>query len=102
VLTRRLWLAIGLHFGVNAAQGGLLGLVVSGKETQGLFSTQVSGPAALTGGPFGVEASLLTLVLGVALAAGLLSRAARRDPIVPPAWNRAVAPDVALTTTAAK
>jgi len=89
VLTRRLWLAIGLHFAVNAAQGGLLGLVVSGKQTHGLFETEVSGPVALTGGAFGIEASVLMLVLGAALAAGLLYRAARMDRILPAAWTRA-------------
>jgi CAAX protease family protein len=88
VVTRRLWLAIGLHFGANAAQGGMLGLPVSGHEAPGLFQTRISGPDLLTGGAFGVEASVVLLVVALLLAGVLLRRAVQLGHIVPAPWSK--------------
>ena len=92
ILTRNVWLAVGMHFGVNAAQGGLLGLPVSGQETPGVFATEVSGPNFLTGGAFGVESSVTVLAVGLVLAFVLLGRVRRHGQIVPPPWRRGVVP----------
>jgi membrane protease YdiL (CAAX protease family) len=89
VATRRLWLAVGLHFGVNAAQGALLGLPVSGSSTRGLFATTVTGSDLLTGGPFGVESSLTVLVVALGVAFVLARRARRSGQVLPPLWARA-------------
>ena len=90
ILTRSVWLAVGIHFGVNAAEGGLLGLPVSGQETHGVFTTDVSGPDLLTGGAFGVESSVTVLVVGLVFAFVLLRRVRRYGQIVPPPWRRGV------------
>ena len=70
--TRSLWLPIGLHFGWNFTEGGIFGAAVSGGEYSGLIHAPLSGPALITGGAFGPEASLAALVVslsaGVALA----------------------------------
>lgn len=87
IATRRLWLPIGLHFGVNLAQGTLLGLPVSGQPTPGLLSSQLQGPAFLTGGTFGLEASVFVPVLGLAFAIALLRYAAKKGRIQPPLWS---------------
>lgn len=89
VATRRLWLAVGLHFGVNAGQGALLGLPVSGSTTHGLFATTVTGPAVLTGAPFGVDSSLTVLIVGLGVALVLARRALRSGQVVAPLWARA-------------
>jgi hypothetical protein len=86
VATRRLWLAVGLHFGVNAAQA-ILGLALSGEPTHGLFATELSGPDAVTGGAFGVESSVTVLCAALALSFVLLRRALRDRRILPPAWR---------------
>jgi CAAX protease family protein len=88
VATRRLWLAVGLHFGVNAAQGALLGLPVSGGGTRGLFVTNVTGSDVLTGGPFGVESSLTVLVVGLGVSFLLARRVQRSGQVLPPLWAR--------------
>jgi len=88
VATRRLWLAVGLHFGVNAAQGALLGLPVSGGGTRGLFVTNVTGSDVLTGGPFGVESSLTVLVVGLGVSFLLARRVQRSGHVLPPLWAR--------------
>jgi len=88
VATRRLWLAVGLHFGVNAAQGALLGLPVSGGSTRGLFVTNVTGSDVLTGGRFGVESSLTVLVVGLGVSFLLARRVQRSGQVLPPLWAR--------------
>lgn len=62
--TRTLWLPIGLHLGWNVAEAGIFGTTVSGSEPglSGLLEGALSGPAALTGGTFGPEASLVAII----------------------------------------
>jgi membrane protease YdiL (CAAX protease family) len=68
VLTRNLWLPIGIHMSWNFAEGSLFGARVSGyAEPHTLFKTALSGPQLLTGGNFGPEASVIAI--GVCLTA---------------------------------
>ncbi|MBV8465727.1 MAG: CPBP family intramembrane metalloprotease [Burkholderiales bacterium] len=60
--TGRLWLPLGLHFGWNFTCTAVFGYTTSGKEAQGLLQTSVTGPDWLSGGAFGVESSVVTLV----------------------------------------
>lgn len=83
VATRRLWLPIGLHFGWNLAESGIFGTVVSGNgASSGLLAATTSGPTAISGGAFGPEASVVSVVLCVALAVVLLVIGRRRGNIV--------------------
>jgi membrane protease YdiL (CAAX protease family) len=66
-------LPIGRHLAANLVQGPLLGFGVSGQATAHLFSQQLSGPDWLTGGAFGLEASLPG-TLAIAAVAWLLWR----------------------------
>lgn len=86
ILTRRLWIAIGLHFAVNAMQGPALGLPVSGHDGASLVDSSTEGPVLLTGGEFGIEASLLMTLFGVALAVYVLKAAHARGQFVRPLW----------------
>jgi hypothetical protein len=88
VLTRRLWLAIGLHAGWNFAQGGLFGVPVSGNPVAGLLSARPVGPDELTGGAFGVEASIVAVFICLPAGLVLLALAWRRGQLRPPAWRR--------------
>jgi len=64
--TRRLWLCIANHVAWNYFVGQVFSTTVSGHETkEGLLRGQLSGSEWLTGGAFGVEASVVTvLVIG--------------------------------------
>ena len=89
VVTRSLWWCIGLHFSWNMLQGPLFGSSVSGSgSASGLIRAQFSGPAWLTGGGFGVEASVVTAALMTAVAVVLLARVRREKLAVSPAWTR--------------
>lgn len=61
--TRSLAMPLGIHFMANWVQGGLLGFGVSGADQNGLFIPVLQqGFDWLTGGAFGLEASLPGLV----------------------------------------
>ncbi|WP_432897987.1 lysostaphin resistance A-like protein [Micromonospora matsumotoense] len=82
--TRTLWVPIGLHFGWNFAAAGIFSVVVSGNgESRGLLDATMSGPTLLSGGDFGPEASLYTVLAGLALTVVFLGLAHRRGRIVP-------------------
>ena len=69
--TRSLAMPIGLHFMANLTQGPILGFGVSGNGETGLIKPSFSwAPQWLTGGAFGLEASLpglICVVIGVFL-----------------------------------
>lgn len=70
--TRSLAMPIGLHFMANVMQGVVLGFGVSGEnEPSLLIPTFEAAPVWLTGGAFGLEASLPGLLALMALLAGV-------------------------------
>ncbi|MBE3015050.1 CPBP family intramembrane metalloprotease [Microbispora sp. NEAU-D428] len=82
--TRTLWVPIGLHFGWNFAAAGIFGTEVSGNGAQeGLLHGVTSGPALLTGGEFGPEASPYAVLFGLLLAVAFMWLARRRGNVVP-------------------
>jgi membrane protease YdiL (CAAX protease family) len=81
--TRSLWLPIGLHFGWNLAEGGIFGTQVSGSNTpEGLLHSTTSGSTLLSGGEFGPEASILSIVACTLVTVVFLGLARRRGHIV--------------------
>jgi hypothetical protein len=90
MLTRRLWLGIGLHAAWNYTQGTVYSGIVSGNEAPppGLIKSSMQGPDWLTGGSFGVEASAVALILCTAAGVAMLAVVVRRGHVVPPSWRR--------------
>jgi uncharacterized protein len=80
IVTRNLWVVMGMHTAWNFVQGNIFGFNVSGSniENTSLFQPSIQGNVWLTGGAFGIEASVIAVVLGAALAAYLLVRAVRQ------------------------
>ncbi|MEO3860626.1 type II CAAX endopeptidase family protein [Acrocarpospora sp. B8E8] len=79
---RAIWFVVGLHSAWNATVA-LLGIPVSGHVSPGLLATEVSGPAWLTGGGFGLEASIIPVAVSVLLAVPMLVLAHRRGDLIP-------------------
>jgi membrane protease YdiL (CAAX protease family) len=74
--TRRLWACIGTHIAWNYCVSQVFSSTVSGHAaTGGLLRGELTGNAMLTGGVFGVEGSLIALLLIAAAAAFWLRRA---------------------------
>ncbi|OMI36965.1 CPBP family intramembrane glutamic endopeptidase [Streptomyces sparsogenes] len=81
---RSLWLPIGLHFGWNFAESGIFGTEVSGNgATHGLLDASTSGATLITGGEFGPEASLYSILFCVLATIVFLRLARRRGNLVP-------------------
>ncbi len=80
-VTGNLWLPIGIHFAWNMLLGPVLGLTVSGTGSLGLGWTafEIAGPAAFTGGAFGIEGGLVVTVTTFLFAAILILLLARQD-----------------------
>lgn len=89
MLTRRLWLSMGFHLSWNYTQSAIFSGIVSGTDAQqGLIQSTINGPDWLTGGTFGVESSVLALLLCTTTGIVMLVMATKRGMIVPPIWKR--------------
>ncbi|MES2135604.1 MAG: CPBP family intramembrane glutamic endopeptidase [Pseudomonadota bacterium] len=88
MLTRSLWLPMGLHAAWNFTQGEVFGVPVSGTEVHGLLVARLDGPPLLTGNGFGLEASLIAIVVATLFGLWLLRLAIRNGQLVKPRWVR--------------
>jgi uncharacterized protein len=86
MLTRNLWMPIGLHAAWNFTQGEIFDVPVSGIDQHGLVQATLSGPALLSGGGFGLEASIIAMVTATGAGVALVVLAVRRGELVQPWW----------------
>jgi len=86
--TRSLWWPIGLHLAWNFTETGVFGMADSGNPGRGLLHAQLAGPEWLTGGIFGIEASIVAVIVCLAAAIVFLLRAYRNGQVVAPLWER--------------
>jgi hypothetical protein len=85
-VTRSLPVCMGLHAAWNFCQGTVYGIPVSGLDADGWLVSTRTGPAWLSGGVFGAEASVVLVALCVLCSTALLALALRRGSVVPPSW----------------
>ena len=88
LLTRSLWAPIGIHAAWNFTQGEIYDVPVSGIDGKGLVEAKLSGPELLSGGTFGLEASVIALVIATGAGIWLVVRAVRAGHVVRPWWVR--------------
>ena len=88
VITRKLWIVIGMHFAWNFTLGGFYGAPVSGGAVEGVLKSELSGPEWLTGGAFGPEASIIIVVISIILTIYLINRVIKEKKIIKPMWRR--------------
>ncbi|MFE2537245.1 CPBP family intramembrane glutamic endopeptidase [Streptomyces sp. NPDC059371] len=79
---RSIWFVVGLHFAWNTVEQ-LLGIPVSGHTPAGLYTVDVHGSALLTGGGFGLEASIVPIVISVLITVSMAVLAHRRGGLLP-------------------
>ena len=89
LLTGRLWLGIGLHAAWNYTQGTVYSGIVSGNAPpEGFVKSTLQGSEWLTGGAFGVEASIVAAAVCGTVGVLMLVKAIRLGRMVPPPWKR--------------
>lgn len=84
ILARNIWFPIAIHAAWNFTQAYVFGALNSGvRDPVTYFRTDLSGPEILTGGTFGPEGSVVTLLLAIAVAGifcGLIRRSGGWQP----------------------
>jgi len=88
VLTRRIWLSWGFHAGWNFMQAGIFGMPNSGVIFKGWMVTEIEGPAWITGGAVGLEATYLSVGLDFLIGLAILRMAYNAGQFVAPRWRR--------------
>jgi membrane protease YdiL (CAAX protease family) len=88
MLTRSLWLPMGVHAAWNFAQGEIYDIPVSGTPVHGMVDARLCCNPLLTGGGFGLEASLIAIVVATAFGLWVLWLAIRKGELVQPRWVR--------------
>lgn len=89
MVTRRLWMSIAFHMAWNYTQSAVFSGIVSGSFNEaGLIKPVIAGPEYLTGGSFGLEASLTAFLLCTTVGIVLLVKAVREGRVVRPSWAR--------------
>ena len=87
ILTRRIWLLFGFHFMWNFIQTGVIGDPKI-RELKSIFISNYSGSNIITGKPVGLEASILTFIIGTGLGIYFLYRVYKKGNFVLPFWKR--------------
>ncbi len=77
ILTRRMWMGWAVHLSWNYFQAGVFGMNNSGMDHGGFISPLLSGPNWITGGDFGIEASIISLFLNLGVGIVILVAAAK-------------------------
>jgi len=88
MLTRSLWLPIGIHFGWNVTQGLIWDVPVSGNDVDGVVNARLVGNELISGGAFGLEASVIAVVLAGGFGVWLVKRAMDKGKVMAPWWVR--------------
>ena len=89
MLTRGLWLAIGIHWSWNFFLAAVFGAPSSGRSLEDtLVQPTIRGPELWTGGGFGPEAGLALHITVAVVSVVMLTLAVRRGNIVTPRWMR--------------
>lgn len=89
VLTRRLWLVWGIHFGWNYIQNSVFGMANSGvQDMSHWINPVITGPGFVTGGAFGIEASPISILINLLVGVYLIKIAISKGQIVIPKWKR--------------
>ena len=87
--TRRIWLVWGIHMGWNFFQDGIFGMPNSGITSfESWIQPAISGPEWVTGGSFGIEASVIAVLLSLGVAIVILKMSINKKQIVSPVWKR--------------
>lgn len=83
MISRNLWLVFGIHAAWNFTLGSVFGIPVSGMPSQGILTPTLTGPTLWTGGAFGIEAGLLSIIVVGLVGFAFVVQAVRQNQIKP-------------------
>jgi uncharacterized protein len=87
MVTRSLWVPIGIHFAWNFFQSGVFGAATSGIQFQNsLLSVMIDGNKWITGGAFGPEGSVQATLFCLIAAVIMILKSKKHNNIIP--FNR--------------
>ncbi len=86
MLTRSLWLPMGLHAAWNFTQGEIYDIPVSGMPVRGIVDARLCCNPLLTGAGFGLEASVIAMAVATLFGLWLLWLAVKGGEIKRPMW----------------
>lgn len=87
--SRSLWVVIGFHAAWNIVQGPVFGVVLSGTgSAPSIIETTAHGADLISGGAFGAEASLVSVLVLLVFTAAVAVLLVRRRAVVAPMWVR--------------
>jgi len=86
MLTRSLWLPMGLHAAWNFTQGEIYDIPVSGMPVHGIVDARLCCNPLLTGNGFGLEASVIAMGVATVFGLWLLWLAVKRGQVMRPMW----------------
>ena len=88
MLTRRIWLIMGIHWGWNFFQSGVFGMPNSGVLRPRWIIPEINGPYWITGGAWGIEVSFIAILLLFLIGIYVYIRAVKNGQYVKPIWIR--------------
>lgn len=88
MITRRLWFIMSFHWSWNFFQAGVFGMQNSGHVMPSLIDSNVQGPEWITGGEWGLEMSVLSMVLLFGISIYFVKLAYVRNQFLKPMWRR--------------
>lgn len=86
--TRRIWFALGIHMSWNYFQAGIFGMPCSGITHDSLIQPTIEGPELITGGSFGIEMSLIAVLLCLIVAVIISRKVIIEKQTIRPVWRR--------------
>jgi len=88
ILTQRLWMGMGFHMAWNYTQSSIFsGVGTSNPSEYGLLRGVTNGSELLTGGEYGMEFSVIGLIVLTTTGIILLVKGYRKGNIKPPFWR---------------
>jgi membrane protease YdiL (CAAX protease family) len=87
IYKRNLWFPIAIHFAWNFTQSGFFGAITSGNEkTSSFLTTKITGNSLMTGGEFGPEATIQSMIF--CLLASIILIQLGKNKIIQPVWKK--------------
>ncbi|MCZ7602442.1 MAG: CPBP family intramembrane metalloprotease [Melioribacteraceae bacterium] len=88
MITRRIWFVMGFHWSWNFFQAGIYGIQNSGHTQPSLITPVIEGPVWITGGDWGAELSIISVIILFTLGIYFVKIAYSNNQFMKPKWRR--------------